>query len=269
MTQKDWKQDSTGINQDLKIHVSDPKLIMKDPKKCRWNWKIIKLCSHNVNFRSELSKIMTQKDWKQYPIGMYQGSKNYMFQTQNWSWKIQKNADEVEKSLNSALITAVSHLDWAKMTQKDWKHYPIGIYQGSKSTCFRPKIDHERSKKFRWSRKIIKLCSHNGSFRSELSKTMTQKYWKQYPFGIHHESKNTCFRPKIDHERSKNWRRSWKIIKICSHNGSFRSELNSIMTQKDWKQDPIGIYQGSKNTCFRPKIDHERSKKMQMKLKNH
>ena len=29
----------------------------------------------------------------------------------------------------------------------------------------------------------------------------------------------------------------------------------------DRKQDPIGMYQESKNTCFRPKIDHERSKK--------
>ena len=61
---------------------------------------------------------MTQKDWKQYPIGMYQGSKIYMFQTHNWSWKIQKNADEVEKSLNSALIMAVSHLNWAKKWPK-------------------------------------------------------------------------------------------------------------------------------------------------------
>ena len=42
------------------------------------------------------------------------------------------------------------------------------------------------------------------------------------------------------------------------------------MTQKDLKQDPIiGIHQGSKNTCFRPEIDPERSKKKQMKLKNH
>ena len=103
---------------DLKIHASDPKLIIKDPKKCRWNWKSSKFCSHNGNFRSELSKIITQKDWKQYPIGMYQGSKIYMFQTHNWSWKIQKNADEVEKSLNSALIMAVSHLNWAKKWPK-------------------------------------------------------------------------------------------------------------------------------------------------------
>ena len=73
---------------DLKIHASDPKLIIKDPKNCRWNWKISKFCSHNGNFRSELSKIMTQRDWKQYPIGMYQGSKIYMFQTHNWSWKV-------------------------------------------------------------------------------------------------------------------------------------------------------------------------------------
>ena len=159
---------------------------MKEPKKCSWSWKIIKFCSHNGNFRSELSKIMTQKDWKQYPIGMYQGSKIYMFQTHNWSWKIQKNADLIWKiikfcSQNGSFTSELSK----KMTQKDWKHYPNGIYQGSESTCFRPKIDHERSKKSRWSRKIIKLCSHNGSFRSESSKTMTQKDWKQYPIGIY------------------------------------------------------------------------------------
>ena len=204
MTQKDWKQYPFGIYHESKNTCFRPKIDHERSKKWRWSWKIIKVCSHNGSFRSELNSIMTQKDWK---------------------------------------------------------HYPNGIYQGSKSTCFRPKIDHERSKKSRWSRKIIKLCSHNGSFRSELSKAMTQKDWKQYPIGIYHESKNTCFRPKIDHKRSKNWRRSWKIIKFCSHNGSFRSELNSIMTQKDWKQDPIGIYQGSKNTSSRPKIDHERSKK--------
>ena len=262
MTPKDWKQDPIGIHQGSKNTCFRPKIDHQRSKKWRWNWKISKFWSHNGNFRSELSKILTHKDWKPYPNGIYQISKIYMFQTHNWSWKIQKNADEVEKSLNSALIMAVSHLNWAKkLPQKDWKQYPFGIYHESKNTCFRPKIDHERSKKSRWSRKIIKLCSHNGSFRSELSKTMTQKDWKQYPFGIYHESKNTCFRPKIDHERSKKWRWIWKIIKFCSHNGSFRSELNSIMTQKDWKHYPNGIYQGSKSTCFRPKIDPERSKK--------
>ena len=151
---------------------------MKDPKKCRWSWKIIKFCSHNGSFRSELNNMMKQKDWK---------------------------------------------------------HYPIGIIQGSKSKCFRPKIDHERSKKSRWSKKIIKFCSHNGSFRSELSKTMTQIDWKQYPIGIYQGSKKTCFKPKIDHERSKKGRWSRKIIKFCSQNGSFRSELNNIIN------DPKGL----------------------------
>ena len=38
----------------------------------------------------------------------------------------------------------------------------------------------------------------------------------------------------------------------------------------DWKQDSIiGIHQGCKNTSFRPKIDLERSKTMQMKLENY
>ena len=241
MTQKDWKQDPIGKYQGSKIHVSDPKLIMKDPKKCRWSWKINKVCSHNGSFRSELNNMMTQKDWKQDPIGMNQGSKNTCFRPKIDHERSKKNAYEFGKSLNSALIMAVSDLNWTTMTQKDWKQDPIGKYQGSKIHVSDPKLIMKDPKKCRWSWKTIKFCSHNGSFRSELNNMMTQKDWKQDPIGIYQGSKNTCFRPKIDHVISKKRRWSRKIIKLCSHNGSFRSELNNTMTQKDWKQDTIGI----------------------------
>ena len=185
-----------------------------------------------------------------------------MFQTKNWSWKIQKNADEVGKSLISALIMAVSDLNWTTWWPKRIENKIQSVYiKDLKIHVSDPKLIMKDPKKCRWSWKIVQFCSHNGSFRSELSKITTQKDWKQYPIGISQGSKSTCFRHKIDQVISKKRRWSRKIIKLCSHNGSFRSELNNIMTQKDWKQDTIGRYQGSKNTFFRPKIDHERSKK--------
>ena len=191
-----------------------------------------------------------------------------MFQTKNWSWKNQKNAAEVGKSLNSALIMAVSHLNWAKKWPKRVENIIQLVYIKDLKVAD-PKLTMKGQKN---PNEVGK------SLNSALIMAVSDLNWaKQWPEIIENniqlvyikDIKIHVSNPKLIMKDPKKCRWSWKIIKFCSHNGSFRSELNNMMTQKYTKQDPIGKYQGSKNTCFRPKIDHERSKKMQMKLKNH
>ena len=196
---------------------------------------------------------MTQKDWKQDPIGKYQGSKNTCFRPKIDHERSKKNADEVEKSLTSALIMAVLDLNWTTWWPKRIENEIQSVYiKGLKIHVSDTKMIIKDPKKCRGSWKIIKFCSHNGSFRSELSKIMTQKDWKQDPIGINQGSKNRCLRDKIDHERSKkNADDFGKSLNFALIMGSFRSELSKIMTQNNWQQYPIGMYQGSKHYMFK------------------
>ena len=115
-----------------------------------------------------------------------------------------KTAYEVGKLINSALIMAVSDLNWTTLWPKKIENEIQSVYiKDLKIHVSDTKLIIKDPKKCRWSWKIINFGSINGSFRSELSKKMTQNDWKQDPIGINQGSKNTCFRAKIEHERSK------------------------------------------------------------------
>ena len=176
------------------------------------------------SFRSELSKIMTQNKWQQYPIGMYQGSQKLHDSDIKLMLKDPKKADEFGKALNSALIMAVSDPNWTTLWPKWIENEIQSVYiKNLKKHVSDTKLIIKNPQKCRWSWKIIKFCSHNGSFRSELSKRMFQKDWKQDPISINQgmyqgSEKYLLQDSKLTLKNAKKCRWSWKIIKFCSHN---------------------------------------------------
>ena len=78
------------------------------------------------------------------------------------------------------------------------------------------------------------------------------------------KSKKKCFRPKIDHERSKNAAdvgksldyaltiANWDVGKTLDYARQLQSEISIKQTYdlNDRKQDPIGTYQESKKYMF-------------------